>query len=441
MTANLQPDEHALRLHAYYSGKMQTLPKCAIRTLADFSVWYSPGVAAPCRAIARDPDLVYDYTNRGNLVAVVSDGSRILGLGNIGPEAGLPVMEGKAMLFKHLGGVDAVALCLRSRNEDEFIRAVEMLEPSFGAINLEDIAQPGCFRILAALRERMDIPVWHDDQQGSAVVALAGLINALAVVGKRLDSVRIALLGMGAANSAVCRLLRASGVAPTQLVACDRRGVLHRGRADIARMQDLYPDKWALCAESNPDAITGGPADALRGADVCVAFSAPGPGTIEPAWVRAMARDAIVFACANPVPEIWPQAAHEAGAKVVATGRGDFPNQVNNSLCFPAIFRGVLDVRARTITDSMALAAAHELAAFARDRGISEHDIVPRMDEPGLYPRVAAATAKAAQADGVARLSLSREALLAGATARIAAARGAIASLMREGLIAAPPAA
>ena len=441
MTANLQPDEHALRLHAYYSGKMQTLPKCAIRTLADFSVWYSPGVAAPCRAIARDPDLVYDYTNRGNLVAVVSDGSRILGLGNIGPEAGLPVMEGKAMLFKHLGGVDAVALCLRSRSEDEFIRAVEMLEPSFGAINLEDIAQPGCFRILAALRERMDIPVWHDDQQGSAVVALAGLINALAVVGKRLDSVRIALLGMGAANSAVCRLLRASGVAPTQLVACDRRGVLHRGRADIARMQDLYPDKWALCAESNPDAITGGPADALRGADVCVAFSAPGPGTIEPAWVRAMARDAIVFACANPVPEIWPQAAHEAGAKVVATGRGDFPNQVNNSLCFPAIFRGVLDVRARTITDSMALAAAHELAAFARDRGISEHDIVPRMDEPGLYPRVAAATAMAAQADGVARLSRSREALLAGATARIAAARGAIATLMREGLIAAPPAA
>ena len=441
MTANLQPDEHALRLHAYYSGKMQTLPKCAIRTLADFSVWYSPGVAAPCQAIARDPDLVYDYTNRGNLVAVVSDGSRILGLGNIGPEAGLPVMEGKAMLFKHLGGVDAVALCLRSRSEDEFIRAVEMLEPSFGAINLEDIAQPGCFRILAALRERMDIPVWHDDQQGSAVVALAGLINALAVVGKRLDSVRIALLGMGAANSAVCRLLRASGVAPTQLVACDRRGVLHRGRADIARMQDLYPDKWALCAESNPDAITGGPADALRGADVCVAFSAPGPGTIEPAWVRAMARDAIVFACANPVPEIWPQAAHEAGAKVVATGRGDFPNQVNNSLCFPAIFRGVLDVRARTITDSMALAAAHELAAFARDRGISEHDIVPRMDEPGLYPRVAAATAMAAQADGVARLSRSREALLAGATARIAAARGATATLMREGLIAAPPAA
>ena len=441
MSATTQPNEQALRLHAFYNGKMQTLPKCSIRSMADFSVWYSPGVAAPCQAIARDPDLVYEYTNRGNLVAVVSDGSRILGLGNIGPEAGLPVMEGKAMLFKHLGGVDAVALCLRSRNEDEFIRAVEMLEPSFGAINLEDIAQPGCFRILAALRERMDIPVWHDDQQGSAVVALAGLVNALAVVGKRLDSVRIALVGMGAANSAVCRLLRASGVAPAQIVACDHRGVLHRGRADVARVQTLYPDKWALCTESNPDAITGGPADALRGADVCLAFSASGPGTIEPAWVRAMARDAIVFACANPVPEIWPQAAHEAGAKGVATGRGDFPNQVNNSLCFPAIFRGVLDVRARTITDSMALAAAHELAAFARDRGISEHDIVPRMDEPGLYPRVAVATAMAAQAEGVARLSVSREALLARATARIAAARGATEALMREGLIAAPPAA
>ena len=438
--AALDPNEDALRLHAYYGGKMQTLPKCAITSSADFSVWYSPGVAAPCRAIALDPELVYRHTNRGNLVAVVSDGSRVLGLGNIGPEAGLPVMEGKALLFKYLGGVDAVALCLRSRHEDEFIRAVEMLEPSFGAINLEDIAQPGCFRILAALRERMDIPVWHDDQQGTAVVVLAGLINALAVVGKRLDTVRIALVGIGAANTAVYRLLRASGVAPAQIVACDRRGALHRGRTDIEAVQARYPDKWALCVESNPDAVTGGIGDALRGADVCLAFSAPGPGTLEPAWVRAMAPDAIVFACANPVPEIRPQAAREAGAKVVATGRGDFPNQVNNSLCFPAIFRGVLDVRARTITDTMALAAAHELAAFARERGIGEHDIVPRMDEPGLYPRVAVATAMAAQAEGVARLALPRETLLADATARIAAARGATQALMREGFIAAPPA-
>jgi len=435
-----QPAAEAMRLHPFYRGKMQTLPKCAIRSFADFAVWYTPGVAAPCRAIERDPELSFEHTNRANLVAVVSDGSRVLGLGDIGPEAGLPVMEGKALLFKYLGGVDAVALCLRSGSEDEFVRAVEMLEPSFGAINLEDIAQPKCFRILDALRARMKIPVWHDGQQGTAVVALAGLVNALEVVGKRLDRVRIAMVGIGAANSATYRLLKAAGVAPGQVVACDSRGTLHRGRADIEAQQGEFAQKWAICTESNADAIAGGVADALRGADVCLAFSAPGPGTIEPAWVATMARDAIVFVCANPTPEIWPWAAREAGARIVATGRSDFPNQVNNSLCFPAIFRGVLDVRARTITDAMAIAAARELAAVARDAGLSDERIVPRMDEPDLYPRVAAATALAAQSEGVARLCKSREQLLDGAAATIAAARGATEALMREGFIAAPAA-
>jgi len=431
--------EQALRLHRFYGGKIQQLPKVPIRSPADFSVWYSPGVAAPCKAIQRDPEQVWAHTNRGNTIAVVSDGSRVLGLGDIGPEAGLPVMEGKALLFKYLGGVDAVALCLRSSGEDEFVRAVRMIEPSFGAINLEDIAQPKCFRVLDALRATMAIPVWHDDQQGTAVVVLAGLLNALEVVGKRLEEVRIAMVGIGAANTATFRLLKAVGVDPGQIVACDTGGTLHRGRADIEARQVAYAEKWGICVESNADGIRGAIAEAMRGADVCLAFSTPGPETIAPESVSAMARDAIVFACANPVPEIWPEAARQAGARIVATGRGDFPNQVNNSLCFPAIFRGVLDVRARTITDGMAIAAARELAAFARNRGIAETDIVPKMSEWAVYPQVAAATAMAAQAEGVARLAGTRDELLARAKRIIGDARQATDTLMREGLIAAPP--
>ncbi len=438
-SARAAADEEALRMHRRYAGKMQTMPKVPISALADFSVWYSPGVAAPCRAIHADPDASYAYTNRGNLVAVVSDGSRVLGLGDIGPEAGLPVMEGKALLFKYLGGVDAVALCLRSPDEQAFVDAVATLEPSFGAINLEDIAQPKCFRILDALRARLRIPVWHDDQQGTAVVVLAGLLNALAQVGKRIESADIALVGFGAANAATYRLLCARGADPGRIVACDSSGTLHRGRDDIERRQDEFALKWAVCTQSNERGVKGGIAQALAGADVCLAFSRPGPGVIAPADIASMARDAIVFACANPIPEIWPQLARDAGARIVATGRGDFPNQVNNSLCFPGIFRGVLDVRARTITDAMALAAADELAAFACERGISDDDIVPRMDEAGLYPRIAAATAMAAQAQGLAALSVGRDALIAGASARIAAAREATLRLTQSGLIAPAP--
>jgi malate dehydrogenase (oxaloacetate-decarboxylating) len=434
-----KPAEEALRLHPLYRGKMQTLPRCPVRGFEDFAVWYTPGVAAPCRAIQADPDLVYTMTGKGNTIAIVSDGTRVLGLGDIGPAAGLPVMEGKALLFKYLGGVDAVPICLATKDPQEIVRAVELLEPAFGAINLEDIAQPKCFRILEALRGRLGIPVWHDDQQGSATGLLAGLLNALAVVGKDLRRVRIAMVGMGAANVASYRLLMASGVAPGAIVACDSRGTLHRRRHDIEAGRERYPEKWRVCVESNVEGVAGSAAEALRGADVCIAFSTPGPGVIEPAWVRAMARDAIVFACANPVPEIWPWEAREAGARIVATGRSDFPNQLNNSLVFPGLFRGALDVRARAITDEMAAAVARELAAFAAERGIHEEDILPRMDEWEVHPRVALAAARAAQAQGVAALGRPDGEILAGARKAMADSREATTLLMRAGLIAAAP--
>jgi malate dehydrogenase (oxaloacetate-decarboxylating) len=433
------PAEEALRLHPFYRGKVQVLPKVPVRGPGDLAIWYTPGVAAPCRAIQARPELVWEHTNRGNLVAIVSDGTRILGLGDIGPEAGLPVMEGKALLFKLLGGVDAVPLCLGTKQPDEIVRVVELLQPSFAAVNLEDIAQPRCFRVLDALRARLSIPVWHDDQQGTATVLLAALRAALEVVGKEPGRVRIAMIGMGAANVATWRLLLRAGFEPGAVVACDRGGVLHRGRSDLEARREEFPDKWRVCTESNADGVTGGVAEALRGADVCVAFSAPGPGTIRPEWVAAMRPGAVVFACANPVPEIWPWEAKQAGARVVATGRGDFPNQVNNSLGFPGIFRGALDVRARSLSDGMALAASRELLRFARARGLREDDVVPRMEEWEVFPSVAAATGAAACEEGLAARPRSRAELHAEAMVRIREARESLEALVRAGLIPAPP--
>lgn len=434
-----QPARKALRLHPYYRGKIQVMPKCPIRSLEDFSIWYSPGVAAACRAVIEDPEQVYEYTNRANTIAVISDGSRVLGLGNIGPEAGLPVMEGKALLFKYLGGVDAVPICLDSQDEQELVRTVRLLQPSFGGINLEDIESPKCFRILDELRRQLDIPVWHDDQQGTATVVLAGLLNALEVVGKSLLDIRIAMIGMGAANMANYRLLKAAGVDPGRIIACDSRGILDLQRRDIHEQKAMFAEKRTVCEESNAERRCGGVAEALRGADVCIAFSRPGPDTLKPAWIRRMAADAIVFACANPVPEIWPWEARAAGARIVATGRCDYPNQLNNSLAFPGIFRGVLDVRARTISDGMAIAAARAIAQRARERGLQEEAILSPMDDFEVHPRVAVATAMKAQEEGLAAWHFDQTELRQMAEEKMRSVREAMRVMLREGLIPPPP--
>ncbi len=434
-----RPAEDAMRLHPLYRGKVQTGLKCVVRGLDDFAIWYTPGVAAPCRAIHDDEELVYEYTNKGNTVAVVSDGTRVLGLGDIGPAAGMPVMEGKALLFKYLGGVDAVPICLDTKDPYAIIQAVKLIQPSFGGINLEDISQPKCFRVLDMLRTDPDvkIPVWHDDQQGTATVILAGVINALKLVGKQLEDIKVSLIGTGAANVATLRLLLASGVDFGNVIACDSKGILHPDRADIARRRVEFVDKWRICQNSNAEGRRGAVDQAMRDTDLCIALSKPGPGTILPEWVRGMAEDAIVFACANPIPEIWPWEAREAGARIVGTGRSDFANQVNNSLGFPGIFRGVLDVRARTITDEMAIAAAEELARCAEERGIDDEHILPTMGDWEVFPREAAAVGMKAQEQGVARLSVSREVLLSQAKDIIRQSQDTTRFLMEKELI--PP--
>ena len=432
-----KPAEDAMRLHPFYRGKMQTMAKCAVRDFSDFAIWYTPGVAAPCRAIKEDKDRVYEYTNKWNTVAVVSDGTRVLGLGDIGPEAGLPVMEGKALLFKYLGGVDAVAICLDTKDPDEIIQAVKWLQPSFGGINLEDIANPKCFYILDTLRREMAIPVWHDDQQGTAAVTLAGLINALKIVGKKMAKVSVTLIGVGAANIAISRLLFTAGLKPENTIFVDSKGILSTRRTDLEKNQAENPYKWDLCQRTNPGKRTGGVAEALRGADVGISLSKSGPDTIKPEWVKGMAKDAILFACANPIPEIWPWEAKEAGVRIVATGRSDFPNQVNNSTGFPAIFRGTLDVKAKTITDEMCLAAAYELAKCAEERGIHEDYISPTMAEWEVFVREAVAVGMKAIEQGVARETLSREELTRRAEKMIKEAREATSLLMGSGLI--PP--
>jgi malate dehydrogenase (oxaloacetate-decarboxylating) len=432
-----KPAQLASPMHRFYEGKMQVLPKCAVRSVDDFAVWYTPGVAEPCREIQANPDKSFELTNRWNYVAVISDGTRVLGLGDIGPEAALPVMEGKALLFKYLGGVDAFPICLRTKDPNEIVQICKALEPSFGGINLEDIEKPKCFQVLEKARQQLQVPVWHDDQQGTATVILAGLINAFKIVGKKPKESSITLVGSGAANIRTTYVLMKWGVKPGNIILVDSKGIMHKGRKDITQEED--PWKYDVTQRTNAEGRIGGIAEAFKSADAVVAASKPGPNTIKKEWIKSMAEDSIVFACANPIPEIWPWDAEEAGAKIVATGRSDFPNQVNNSLGFPAIFRGVLDVKAKTVTDDMCIAAAQELANYAEERGINERNILPRMDEWEVFPREAVACALKSIEQGVARVKPSKQQLYERASAIIQNARQSTELLMEKGLIKKPP--
>jgi len=430
-----KPAADAMLLHPFYKGKYQTVPKCCIRDFNDFAIWYTPGVAAPCKDIQAHPEKSFEHTNRANTICVLTDGTRVLGLGDIGPEASMPVMEGKALLFKYLGGVDCVPIALRTKDPDEFIRTAKLLEPSFGGFNLEDISQPKCFRILDTLRAEMNVPVWHDDKQGTAAVTYAGLVNALKFVGKDISKVKVVFLGAGASNIAISRVCFKGGVTPENSIMCDSKGTIHKGRPEL---RAEFKEKWHIAEISNKWDERGTIVDAIKGADVLIALSTPGPNTVKPEWIKSMAKDAVVFVCANPIPEIWPWDALEAGAAVVATGRSDFPNQVNNSLGFPGIFRGTLDVQAKTITDEMCIAAALELAKVAEDRGLKQDYLVPTMDDWEVFPREAVAVGMKAIEQGVARITMTRDELMKKSTATIKHARELVQSLMKEGFI--PPA-
>ena len=433
------PAQKAPGWHSFYCGKVETALKCAVTSVDDFGIWYTPGVAAPCKEIEADQSKVFEYTNKANTVAVVSDGSRVLGLGNIGPHAGLPVMEGKALLFKYLGGVGAFPIMLDTQDPEEIIQAVKWIAPGFGGINLEDFANPKCFYILDRLREELDIPVWHDDQQGTASITLAGLINALKVVGKDMNKVTYCVIGTGSANIAFVRILLSAGVPAGNVIMVDSRGILHPGREDLEKNQDKNPYKWHYAQATNAEHRIGDMAAAIAGSDVLIAASKPGPGTIKQEWLRAMNKDAIAFIMANPTPEIWPWEAKEAGVRIVGTGRSDFPNQVNNSIGFPGIFRGTLDVFAKTITDEMAIAAAYAIAETAQKKGISEDYIVPTMMETEVFINEAVAVGMKAIEQGIARRVLTEDELREEAEMKIRHAQQETKILMDAGHIAPPP--
>jgi malate dehydrogenase (oxaloacetate-decarboxylating) len=433
----------AEQTHRFYGGKMQTVPKAGVFGFNWFNVWYTPGVSKISTTIRDNNETSYELTNRGNYVAVVSDSTRVLGDGNCTPPGGLGVMEGKAFLMKYLGGIDATALCVDSRNAkgehdpDKIIDFVKMVQPSFGAINLEDISQPNCYKVLDTLREECEIPVWHDDAQGTACVTLAGLLNAVKLVDKDLDKVRIVMLGAGASNTTIARIILHAGGNPEKMVLFDSKGSLSKDRDDLKADKRFYR-KWELCEQTNPDKINDF-AEAMKGADVLIALSKPGPDVVKPEWISTMADKSIVFACANPVPEIYPYAAKEAGAYIVATGRGDFPNQVNNSVGFPGILKGALLVRARKVSDDMAIVAARSLAQYAEKRGITPSNIIATMDETGVFPHEAADVAMQAIKEGLARKEMTRDDAYAKAEADIAEARSTVKLLVDEDYIKQPP--
>ncbi|EMU52844.1 NAD(P)-dependent malic enzyme [Clostridium butyricum] len=385
--------EESLKLHEKNIGKIQVISKVHVETRDDLSLAYTPGVAEPCKKIYENEENVYKYTSKGNLVAVVTDGSAVLGLGDIGPKAGLPVMEGKAVLFKEFADVDAFPICLDTKNVDEIVQTVKMIAPGFGGINLEDIGAPRCFEVEKRLKEELDIPVFHDDQHGTAIVVLAGVINALKVVEKKIEDIKVVINGAGAAGTAIAKLLISSGV--KNLIACDKVGILYRG------IENVDDAKKELAKESNPDNIKGTLADALVGADVFIGVSAP--GIVSKDMVKSMNKDAILFAMANPTPEIMPDEAKEAGAKVIGTGRSDFPNQINNVLAFPGIFKGALEVRAKEINEEMKIAAAYAIAEYIKDEELNENNVLPSALDKNVARKVSQAIAKAAIESGVSR--------------------------------------
>ena len=384
----------SLEKHYEWKGKIEVNARAAVDSAEALSIAYTPGVAQPCLEIQKDVNKSYELTRRWNTVAVVTDGTAVLGLGDIGPEAGMPVMEGKCVLFKAFGDVDAIPLCVRSKDPDEIVHTIEMLLGSFGGINLEDISAPRCFEIEKKLKEVSDIPIFHDDQHGTAVITLAGLMNALKVVGKNIEDIKIVTSGAGAAGIAIIKLLMAMGL--KNVIMTDRKGAIYEGR------EDLNPIKQEMAKITNFNHEKGTLAEVIKGADCFIGVSAP--GTLTKEMVRTMAKDPIIFACANPTPEIFPDEAKEAGAAVVSTGRSDFPNQINNVLCFPGIFRGALDVRASDINDEMKIAAAKAIASLVSDEELNADYILPKAFDPRVKDAVAKATAEAARKSGVARI-------------------------------------
>ncbi len=386
--------KESLKLHYQWKGKLEVTPRAAVDSAESLSLAYTPGVAAPCLEIQKDATKSYDLTRRWNTVAVVTDGTAVLGLGDIGPEAGMPVMEGKCVLFKAFGDVDAIPLCIRSKDVDDIVKTVALLSGSFGGVNLEDISAPRCFEIEERLKESCDIPIFHDDQHGTAVITMAGMINALKVVGKRLEDIRVVTSGAGAAGTAIIKLMLSMGL--RNVILTDKDGVVYEGRPGMP------PALAEMAARTNREKRTGKLADVLPGADVFIGVSAPGVLTGE--MVGTMAKDPIIFACANPTPEIFPEEAKAAGAAVVSTGRSDYPNQVNNVLCFPGIFRGALDVRASVITENMKIAAAYAIAGLVSQEELCADYILPKAFDPRVKDAVAKAVAEAARKDGVARI-------------------------------------
>jgi malate dehydrogenase (oxaloacetate-decarboxylating) len=429
----------SLEAHSFYKGKMQTFPKAGVFGFNWFNAWYTPGISNISTTIRDHNDMSFTLTNRGNLVGIVSDSTRVLGDGDVTPPGGLGVMEGKAFLMKYLGGVDANALCMDSRNAEGqpdpsiIIEFVKRIQHSYGAINLEDISQPNCYEVLDTLRDECDIPVWHDDQQGTACVILAGLINSLLLAGKTIDQVRIVFNGAGAANIANARLILAAGAKPENIAMFDIQGPLNSSRKDFMEDARYYAHK-AICETTNPGNYQT-LQEALVGADVLISCSKPGPGVIKKDWVARMAEKSILFACANPVPEMYPYEAKEAGAFIVGTGRGDFPNQINNSLCFPGILKGALLVRAKKITDSMAIAAAKAIAEYSRKKGIHAEQVICKMDDMEVYPYQAAQVATEAVQSGISRIQKTWQDVYDEALADIRTVRSMMKDMMDAGWI------